>query len=83
MVAVEAVVATHPDVADVMVRGVDDAEWGQIVEAVVVPERGRDVDLTSIRAHVKQTAPSYLAPKRLRIVKALPRTSLGKLRRND
>ncbi len=81
--AVEAVVSTHPDVADVMVRGIDDVEWGQIVEAVVVPEDGRAVDLASIRAHVKQTAPSYLAPKRLTIVASLPRTALGKLRRGS
>ena len=37
---VEAIVRTHPDVADVLVRGVDDAEWGQIVEALVVPVPG-------------------------------------------
>lgn len=80
--AVEALVGTHPDVADVLARGVADAEWGQIVEAAIVPIVGRTPDLESIRAHVKQTAPSYLAPKRITIVASLPRTALGKLRRN-
>lgn len=79
--AVELLVATHPDVADVMARGVDDAEWGQVVEVVVVPVFGRTPDLESVRSHVKQTAPSYLAPKRLTLVESLPRTALGKLRR--
>ena len=79
--AVESLVATHPDIADVMARGVDDTEWGQIVEVVVVPVAGRTPDLESIRSHVKQTAPSYLAPKRLTLVESLPRTALGKLRR--
>lgn len=79
--AVEALVATHPDVADVMARAVDDADWGQIVEVVVAPVAGRTPDLESIRSHVKQTAPSYMAPKRLTLVESLPRTALGKLRR--
>ena len=80
--AVEALVAAHPDVADVMARGVDDAEWGQIVEVVVVPVPGRTPDLESIRLHVKQSAPSYLAPKSLILVELLSRTALGKLRRS-
>ena len=29
--AVEAAISDHPGVGDVMVRGVDDAEWGQLV----------------------------------------------------
>ncbi len=77
---VEAALADHPDVADVMVRGVDDLEWGQAVEAVVVP--GLQVPtLDELRAHVKERHPAFVAPKRLTIVAELPRTSLGKVRR--
>ena len=78
--AVEAALADHPDVADVMVRGVDDPEWGQVVEAVIVP-LGDPPTLDSIRSHVKQRHPAFMAPKRLSVVESLPRTSLGKLRR--
>ncbi len=78
--AVEAAIADHPGVADVLVRGVDDPEWGQVVEAVIVPI-GDPPSLDSIRAHVKQRHPSFMAPKRLTLVESLPRTSLGKLRR--
>jgi len=79
--AVEAALADHPDVADVMVRGLPDPEWGQVVEAVVVPV-GDPPTLDSIRAHVKRRHPAFLAPKRLRVVESLPRTTLGKLRRH-
>ncbi len=79
--AVEAAIADHPGVADVLVRGVDDPEWGQLVEAVIVPV-GDPPTLDSIREHVKQHHPSFMAPKRLAFVEALPRTSLGKLRRH-
>lgn len=78
--SVEAALANHPDVADVMVRGVDDPEWGQLVEAVIVP-LGDPPTIDSIRAHVKQHHPAFMAPKRLTIVESIPRTSLGKLRR--
>ena len=78
--AVEAMLATHPAVADVMVRGVPDAEWGQIVEAVIVPS-GAPPTLDALRGHVKASHPAYMAPRAIRIVDALPRTALGKLRR--
>jgi O-succinylbenzoic acid--CoA ligase len=78
--AVEAALADHPGVAEVMVRGVDDPEWGQLVEAVIVPA-GDPPSLDSIREHVKQRHPAFMAPKRLTLAESLPRTSIGKLRR--
>jgi o-succinylbenzoate---CoA ligase len=79
--AVEAALADHPGVAEVLVRGVDDPEWGQLVEAVIVPA-GDPPTLDSIRDHVKQHHPAFMAPKRLTLVGSLPRTSIGKLRRH-
>jgi o-succinylbenzoate---CoA ligase len=80
--AVEAALADHPQVADVMVRGVPDDEWGHLVEAVVVP-RGHAPTLDSLRAHVKAEHPAFMAPRRLVVVDELPRTALGKLRRSS
>ncbi len=83
---VEAVLATHPLVHDVLVRGVDDDEWGAVVEAVVVLVPGsadNELDLAELRRHVKRTHPAFMAPKRLLLVEQLPRTSLGKLRRGQ
>ena len=79
--AVEAALTDHPGVAEVLVRGVDDDEWGQVVEALVVPV-GDPPSLDSLREHVKQRHPAFLAPRRLAIVASLPRTSIGKLRRS-
>jgi len=79
--AVEAILADHPSVADVMVRGVDDPEWGQIVEAVVVPVEGPPT-LDQLREQVKVGHPSFMAPRSLVIVDAIARTALGKLQRN-
>jgi O-succinylbenzoic acid--CoA ligase len=79
--AVETALADHPAVSEVLVRGVDDPEWGQLVEAVVVPLDDPPT-LDSLRDHVKQRHPSFMAPRRLTLVESLPRTSIGKLRRS-
>ena len=81
--AVEAILTTHPAVAEAMVRGVADDEWGQVVEAVVVPAAAGDPPtLDSLRTHVKSSHPAFLAPKSLVLVGELPRTALGKIRRH-
>lgn len=74
---VETLLRTHDAVADVLVRGRPDPEWGEIVEALVVA-RGAPPSLASLREHVKASAPAFMAPKLLTVVDAIPRTSLGK-----
>ena len=77
---VEDVLRTHPLVADVMVTGEPDLEWGRRVVAVVVPlSTGTAPTLESLREHVKAHLPAYAAPRDLRLVKQIPRTSLGKV----
>lgn len=75
--AVERILLTHPGVADVLVRGRPDPEWGSIVEAVVVASDSTPT-LDSLRDHVKASAPAHMAPKLLTLVDRIPRTSLGK-----
>ncbi|MBI4883879.1 MAG: AMP-binding protein [Actinobacteria bacterium] len=84
--AVEGAIATHPSVADVAVAGTPDAEWGHRVVAWVVPRvatpKSGPPTLADLRAHVCDQLPSFCAPRELRIVERLPRTSLGKLQRH-
>jgi o-succinylbenzoate---CoA ligase len=82
--AVERVVAGHPGVAEVTVVGRPDPEWGQRVVAVVVPrDPGDPPTLADLRAAVKEQLAAHAAPRALELVEALPRTSLGKVRRAD
>jgi acyl-CoA synthetase (AMP-forming)/AMP-acid ligase II len=73
---IEAVLADHPAIAEVAVVGVPDAQWGEIVCAVVV--RARDVheviDVASLRRHCDGRLASFKHPRRVEIVNALPRT---------
>lgn len=78
---VEALLASHPKVADVAVAGRDDAEWGQRVVAFVVAAPGRPPTLEELRAHVKERAASYKAPREVVLVDRLPRLPSGKVAR--
>jgi o-succinylbenzoate---CoA ligase len=78
---VRAALATHPAVADVAVIGRPDADWGQAVVALVVPAAGTAPTLEDLRAHVRADHPAAYAPRRLRLVPALPRDAMGKLPR--
>ncbi len=82
--AVEAVLRPLPAVVEVAVAGRPDQEWGQRVVAWVVPSPHRPVPtLDDLRAEVREHLPAYAAPRELRLVEALPRTPLGKVRRAD
>ena len=75
--SVEDAIARRDDVADVVVRGIADPEWGQRVVAWVVPA-GEPPTLDGLRATVKQSLPPHCAPRELRLLPAIPRTALGK-----
>ena len=81
--AVESALAEHPDVAEVVVAGRPDPEWGQRVVAFVVPVSNRTPpDLDGLRAWVKERLPAFCAPRELALVERIPRTALGKPRRD-
>ena len=79
---VEAVLATHPGVAEVAVAGRADPEWGQRVIAVVVPRDPRNPPtLDDLRGYARERLAAAKAPRELTLVPALPRTASGKLLR--
>ncbi len=80
---IEEILAEHPDVADVAVAGRPDPEWGQRVVAWVVPARGRPLpDLAELRDLVGSRLARWAAPKQVVAVDSIPRTAIGKIRRD-
>jgi O-succinylbenzoic acid--CoA ligase len=81
---VEVRLVAHPAVADAAVAGRPDPEWGERVVAFVVPaDRGAPPDLDELRAWVKTDLPAFCAPHEVVLVDAVPRTALGKPRRDE
>ena len=82
--ALEAAIRVDPTVADVMVVGRPDPEWGERVVALVVPsDPSAPPELDAVRDHAARAVPRYALPKDLVIVPELPRTGSGKLRRRE
>jgi O-succinylbenzoic acid--CoA ligase len=77
--AVEAVLGSHPSVAEVAVVGVDDEEWGRRVVAAVVLHGPLTLD--EARDWVAERLPRSHAPRELRVVDALPLLPSGKIDR--
>jgi len=78
---VELALETHSDVAEAGVAGVPDARWGEQVTAWVVAPAGVAPDPAALLEHMRTQLAPYKCPKRVYVVDALPRTSLGKLQR--
>jgi O-succinylbenzoic acid--CoA ligase len=81
---VEAVLRTHPRIADVAVAGRPDEEWGERVVAYVVPAAGPGgpPSLDELRELVKSELGPFAAPRQLVLVEDIPRTAIGKTRRS-
>jgi O-succinylbenzoic acid--CoA ligase len=75
---VEAALREHPDVADAVVLGRPDEEWGQQVVAAVVPAPGRTPDLDALRPWVADRLGPAAAPRALLLLDALPLLHTGK-----
>jgi o-succinylbenzoate---CoA ligase len=79
--AVETAIRSHPLIQEVRVFGEPDPEWGQRVVAEIELAEDVEPSLDELRDHVKQTLPSFAAPRRLQIVTEIERTPSGKVRR--
>jgi o-succinylbenzoate---CoA ligase len=76
---VEAVLATHPGVAEVAVVARPDARWGQVPVAVVVPRQA--ASLEDLRGWARARLAGFKVPAEVVPVTALPRTAAGKVDR--
>ena len=80
-VEVEAILEAHPAVAEAVVYGRPDEEWGEAVVATVVLRDGMRADPRDLRAHCRASLAGFKVPKTIDLAPALPRTPSGKLRR--
>jgi O-succinylbenzoic acid--CoA ligase len=78
-VQVEAALESHEAVAEAMVYGAPDDEWGQAVHATVVLAGGASATEDQLRDHCTALLARFQIPKRIDFAGELPRTGSGKL----
>lgn len=76
---VEAVLKSHPGVADAVVVGRSSEQWGQQVAAVVQPaEPGATVELDDLADHCRSRLAGYKVPRHLVVADEVVRSASGK-----
>lgn len=78
---VEAAVGEHPAVADVVVIGLPDEEWGRRVHAIVQPTAPAAVTPEAIREFARKRLARYKVPKTVEMVDRIPRSAAMKVNR--
>jgi O-succinylbenzoic acid--CoA ligase len=79
-IEVEGVLRAHPSVADACVVGVQDAEWGEVVGAVVVPVEG-EFDLDALDVALRESLSAAKRPRLWWVASELPLNANGKVER--
>jgi fatty-acyl-CoA synthase len=80
---IENLLAESPQIAEASVVGRPDPRWGEIVVAVIVPAAGSNLTEQDVLAMFEGRIARYKHPKEVRFVERLPRTAVGKIRKDD
>jgi long-chain acyl-CoA synthetase len=78
---VENAIAAHPAIAEVVVFGVPDAQWGEAIKAVCAFKPGQTATAQHVIEFVGARIARYKRPKYVEFVAALPRTAAGTIDR--
>ncbi len=79
----EAVILTHPDVADVAVIGVPDEAAGELPKAFVVPRPGKSITLDELQEMLTEQLVSYKQVRQMELIEAIPKSQAGKILRRQ
>ena len=83
-VALESMLAEHPDLLEVGVVSVPDTHWGERPKAYVTVKEGRTIDGRDLIkwARNHSSISKFMVPREVEVVQELPKTSTGKIRKN-
>jgi long-chain acyl-CoA synthetase len=76
---VEAVLLTHPAVAEAAVVGVPHTDLGEEVAAFVTLRAGTSVEAATLIAHCRERLAGYKYPRRVTFLATLPKSATGKV----
>ncbi len=79
---VEKALIDHPKIADIVVIGLSDPEWGKRVHALIEPIDVSDPPtFEEVRQYAKERLAPYKVPKSIEILDAIPRSEATKVNR--
>jgi fatty-acyl-CoA synthase len=78
---VEEVFARHPDVLEIVVYGIADPDWGERVEAAVVPRPGSGISRSDLLDFGRRSLAGFKLPKVIRLTESIPVTPNSKVDR--
>ena len=77
---IEAVLRSHPQVAEAVAFGVEDGKYGQVVQAAVVLQGDATPD--QLRRHARESLAAFKVPDRVHVLDRIPKTATGKVQRS-
>lgn len=73
----------HPDISDVVVTGIADAKFGQVLAAYVVIKDGTSLTEQDIKTYAKERVARFAVPGRMMFLEELPRNPTGKVMKRE
>ncbi|KAK3313412.1 hypothetical protein B0H66DRAFT_351064 [Apodospora peruviana] len=83
-VALESMLVEHPDVLEAGVVAVPDSHWGERPKAYLTIKEGKELKGQEVIEWAKHQSSisKFMVPREVEIVKELPKTSTGKIKKN-
>lgn len=80
-IEVDAVLVSHPDIAQAVAFGVPDDKYGEEINCAIIPTEGSDIDEADVLRFCRKNLASFKVPKKVFITDSLPKTASGKIQR--